>query len=303
MATTPNKGNVTPLPKVTTTKPKAATPAGSDYLTGASRDAAKALIALFTQYGLGSLAPKIIQYLQQGFAADTVALELQDTAEYKQRFAANEARIKKGLPALSPAEYVSTERSYRQLMASAGLPVGFYDKHEDFKSFLENDISPTELKDRIDIATEAVTKAPKETLDFFGRWYDTTDMIAYALDPKRAAPLVEQRLKAAEAAGIGKTQGVDLSQQTAETIGQTGANLSQLQQGLGFVGQEAGNAGKVAEIYGDQPLTADDLVKEAFLNDSSVSQRRTKLASQERATFSNRGGVTAATLGKDGGQI
>ena len=75
----------------------------TDSLTGANRDAAKALVELFKQYGLESLAPKIVEFIQNGYSADTTAILLQDTTEYKQRFAANEARRKKGLPVLSPA--------------------------------------------------------------------------------------------------------------------------------------------------------------------------------------------------------
>jgi hypothetical protein len=287
----------TPLPKIQITT--AADP--TTGLTGAARDAAAALIDLFTQYGLGSLAPKIIEFLRQGYSADTVAIELQNTAEYKSRFIANDARIKKGLPALGPAEYISTERAYRQLMAASGLPIGFYDTHSDFRSFLENDVSPTEVKSRIDLATEAVRRAPAQTKDYFSRWYSSGDMIAYALDPIRAAPLIEQRIKAAEAAGIAGSQGLALTQATAERIGATGSTFDQLQQGLGFVVQEAGVTSKLSDIYGGDNVTTEDLVSEVFQNDQKAAERRRRLASQERAAFGGSSGVNAATLTKDAG--
>lgn len=291
----------TPAPSTpTVAAPKPADPYGN--LDGTNRDAAAYLIDLFKQYGLETLAPQIITMLQNGFSADTVSIELQKSKEYQERFSANAARVKAGLPALSPAEYISTERSYRQVMAAAGLPEGFYDSTSDFKAFLERDISPTELKDRVDIATEAITKAPKDTLNYFSQWYDTADMVAYALDPAKAAPLVEKRIRAAEAAAVAKTQGVDLGQNTAETIGNAGANFAQIQQGLGFVGQELPGVSKTAAIYGET-VTADDLVNEVFQNDATVATKRGKLASQERATFGSRGGVGQATLAKDTGQI
>lgn len=298
MATNPN-GTVTPMPVIQTSKPGDPTA----NLTGATRDAAKALIDLFTQYGLASLAPKIVDFLIKGYSADTITIELQNTSEYKTRFAANAARIKAGLPALSPAEYISTERSYRQIMASAGLPVGFYDQNTDFQKFLENDVSPTELKGRVDTATEALRRAPKETLDYFGQWYNTGDMIAYALDPSKAAPLIEQRIKAAEAAGIAKTQGVGLTQSLAETIGATGSSFDQIQQGLGFVAQESGATTKLSQIYGGDDVTTADLVSEVFQNNGAAAAKRRKLASQERAAFSGSSGVNNATLSKDAGAI
>src|SRR5690348_11115489 len=59
-------------------------------LPGQERDAYAALKTLFDSYGLGSLAPKILQYLQNGFGADTITVLLQQTPEYKQRFAGNQ---------------------------------------------------------------------------------------------------------------------------------------------------------------------------------------------------------------------
>jgi hypothetical protein len=263
------------------------------------RDAGTILSDLFTQYGLGSLAGVITGYIKQGYSADAITVLLSQTPEYKQRFAANDIRIKKGLPALSPAEYIATERSYRQVMSAAGLPVGFYDSNST-SPFLANDMSPTELKQRVDTATTAVNQAPQEVKDYFGQWYGTGDMIAYALDPAKAEPLIEQRIKAAEAAGVGKTQGVSLTQQQAEGIGSnTNLSLDQIQQGMGFVGQNAASTAKLDQIYGDN-VTQDDLVKEVFQNDGQAAQKRQKLASKERAAFNGSGaaGGTALNTGQ-----
>ena len=92
---------------------------------------------MFNNYGLGTLAPKITEYVQQGFSPDTVTLKLQETPEYKQRFAGNESRRKSGLSVLSPKEYLATEDAYRQIMRSTGLPKGFYDSPDDFSKFIE----------------------------------------------------------------------------------------------------------------------------------------------------------------------
>ena len=178
-------------------------PVVPDYLqglTGDQRDIAVAVTNLFRMYGLESLAPKIISFVQAGMSAETISIELTQTPEYKQRFSANDARIKAGLPALSAAEYLATERAYRQVMQAAGLPIGFYDSSSDFTAWLANDVSPTEVKARVDAASEAINSAPAETLDYLKRWYGVGDLVAFALDSKRALPLIEQRISAAEAA-------------------------------------------------------------------------------------------------------
>jgi hypothetical protein len=96
-------------------------------------------------------------------------------------------------------------------------------------------------------------------------------MIAYALDPNKAEPLVEQRIKAAEAAGVGKTQGVQNLQAT----------------------------NKLDQIYGGN-VTQDDLVKEVFQNDAAAAKKRDTLASKERAAFNGSGaaGNTALNAGQ-----
>jgi hypothetical protein len=284
-----------PVPKPPAAKPTPAqTQADVDKLN-AQRDATTILTDLFTQYGLGSLANTIAGYIKQGYSADAITVLLSQTPEYKQRFAANDIRIKRGLPALSPAEYIATERSYRQVMSAAGLPTGFYDSNSDFTNFLANDMSPTELKSRVDTATEAVNQAPAGTLDYMKQWYNTGDLVAYALDPTKAQTLVEQRIKAAEAAGVGNGQGVNLTRQQGELIGATGVNLSQIQQGVGFVGQNIQATNKLDQIYGGN-VTQDDLVKEVFQNDAAAGKKRDVLASKERAAFSGAGGTGGSAL-------
>jgi hypothetical protein len=263
-------------------------------LVGDDRDAAIALTELFKQYGLESLAPQIIKMIQDGFSSDTIAIQLQQTKEYKQRFAANDVRAKNGLSVLSPAEYIATERSYRQIMSNAGLPIGFYDQTSDFTNFLSADVSPTEVKQRVDTVTEAINKAPAATKDYFKQWYNEGDMIAFALDPKRAQPLIDQRIKAAEAAAIGEQTRLNLSQANAEAIGATGASLGDIQTGVNFIGQEQQTTDKLSSIYGGEDVTQADLVQEVF--QGGAGAKRKKLASQERATFSGGSGQTKSSL-------
>lgn len=264
-------------------------------LTGQQRDAAVALTALFKSYGLESLAPRIIDFIKKGYSADTVSVMLQETPEYRQRFKANEARVKAGLSVLSPAEYIATERSYRDIMQSAGLPKGFYDQADDFTRFLSTDVSPTELKSRVDTAAEVVNRADRNTLDYFRQFYSTGDIIAYALDPKRAAPLIEKQLRAASIAGQAKGQMVNIDQATAERLSAMGVSVDQAQQGFGVVAAEQPTVSKLNSIYGAD-VTQQDLVSEVFAGNAQAAERRGRLASRERAAFGGSGGQSAGSL-------
>jgi hypothetical protein len=121
-------------------------------------------------------------------------------------------------------------------------------------------------------------------------------LIAYALDPARAEPLVEQRIKAAEAAGVGKGQGVSLDQTTAELIGQQGQSFDQIRQGMGFVGSNSRPRTSCPHIYGGEDVTQGDLVKEVFLDDAQAAKKRQGLASKERAAFGGSGGAGTSAL-------
>lgn len=304
--------NVAPFPDSTgSTTPPPPTGSGGtgnpliDALTGTARDAAVALTTLFTSYGLGTLAPKIVEYLQNGYSADTISLLLQQTPEYKARFPANDARLKAGLPVLSPAEYISTENSYRQILQSAGLPPGFYDSNDDFTNWISGDVSPTEIQQRVNVAQDLVTNADQSTLAAFKQFYGAGqgDLVAYALDRSVAEPLLEKQYRAAQIAGAAGNNGVTESQAQAEALAAAGISQSQAIQGFGQIGQDQRALQNLNQIYGGN-ATTEDLVNAVFLNQADASQKVNRLASQERAAFGGTTSVGGASLArKDAGQL
>ena len=263
--------------------------------TGAQRDAFAALNQIFTGYGLGSLAPAIAGFLKNGYSADTITLLLRDTPEYKQRFSANDARVKAGLPALTPAEYLATENSYRQIMRAAGLPPGFYDQAQDFHDFIAKDVSPQELQQRVTDASTFVDNATPQQKALFSQWYTKGDMIAYALDPEKAEPLVGKQFTAAKIGGEATTHGLPIGQDMAMQLAQHGVTADQASQGFGVIQTNLPNDQKLAAISG-QSLSAYDEMKEAFFNDGSVTLQRDKLASQERARFGGSSAIGTESL-------
>lgn len=265
-----------------------------DALKGEQRDAYQALKLLFADYGLGSLAPKILEYVQQGYGSDTITILLQRTDEYKQRFAANEARRAKGLPVLSPQEYLATENSYRQLMRAAGLPEGFYDSVDDFKNFLSNDVSPTELKTRVDLANQATqlaNPAVKEALSQMG--ITGPSVTAYFLDPARATTLIQKQMATAQIGAAALQNNLVFNQQRAEMLALSGISAEEAQQGYGAISGFLGDATKLGQIYGDQydQSTAE---AEIFQDSGAAQNQRKRLASRERAQF---GGATGGARG------
>lgn len=265
-------------------------------LTGNNRDAYAAILNMLSAYGLQSLAPTVLGYLREGYSTDTISVLLPETPEYKKRFAGNEARKRAGLPVLSPAEYLSVEDSYRQIMSSAGLPRGFYDSPDDFRKWIEADVSPQEIYQRVQVASEMVNNVDPNVRDTFEQFYSRGDMVAYALDRDRATPLLERQWKAAVAGGQGKSEGVGLTREQAEFVAASGASTEQIRAGVANAAQTARTGGFLGQLYGQQ-YGLDDALQETFGGSTVAAEKRRRLASQERAAFSGAAGATGASLG------
>jgi hypothetical protein len=267
-------------------------------LQGPQRDAFVALNTLFTSYGLGTLAPKIFSYIQSGYSADTIALLLQDTSEYKTRFAGNELRRKAGLAVLNPGDYLATEASYRQIMAAAGLPKGFYDSPSDFTNWIGGDVSPTEVKGRVDLAVSATTQANPYVKQQLALLYgvDESHLNAYFLDQQRALPLLQKQQQTAEFAAAAAQQGLLTDRKRFEDYVTAGFSQSQATQGFQQVAQELPNLQALAARFGTTFGQAEEEQSVFGTSEGAVRKKR-GLASQERAMFSGSSGGAAAGLG------
>lgn len=257
-------------------------------LTGPQRDAASALIQLFGNYGLQSLAGQIINMVKQGFSSDTMSLMLEKTPEYQRRFAANAARQKKGLPVLSPNEYIQTERSYRALLATSGMPKGFYDQQQDFQKFLENDLSPTELGDRIKLWQGEALK-DQAGLDAIRKitGLGASDYAAYLMDPTRATPLLTKASQAVSFAAAAERHGYNVSKQLAVQYGNRDVDASTAEQGFAAIQQVQAETDKLARMYGLGGYDIEDATAEVFGGDQTQAAKRTKATNAEKANFSD----------------
>lgn len=265
-------------------------------LTGTNRDAFMALETLFKSYGLDSLAGKIYNYVKNGYSADTISILLQDTPEYKARFKGNEARLKAGLPVLSPADYINTENSYRQILRQSGLPSGFYDSNDDFTNWISKDVSPTEVQSRVDLATQATALANpyfKTALNQMG--IDDGHMAAYFLDPDKSLPLLQKAAATAAIGGAALSQGLTFNQGYAEQLATIGVTATQAQQGYQQVAQELGTMQNLGALYGQKFGQAEE-EQSVFGTSAEAINKKAALVGREQGSFSGATGGAAAGL-------
>lgn len=267
-------------------------------LTGENRDAFLALNSLFKQYGLESLASKIYDYVKNGYSADTISILLQDTPEYKTRFAGNEARKKAGLPVLSPAEYLATEASYRQIMQQAGLPTGFYDQNSDFVNWIGQNVSPSEIQGRVDLASQATILANPEyrkALNQMG--ISDSDLTAYFLDPKKSLPILQKNAATAAVGAAAIGQGLTFDQSYAAQLASSGISAQEAQQGYSQIANELGTMQSLASVYGGEwtQRTSEEAI---FQGTAEATQKKARLLSQERGAFAGGTGGARGGLGQ-----
>ena len=277
------------------------TVAGADTYTK-RQNAYAVLTATFKQYGIDTLAPKILDYVTQGYQSDTISLLLQDTPEYKTRFVANDARVKAGLPVLSPADYINNENAYRQYMAAAGLPKGFYDQQADFTKFIASDVSPTELNNRIQTAATIIQNTNPMVTQSLQQYYGLSqgDMIAHVLDPEVSRPLIQKQVASAQIGAAAQAQGLGVNATTAENLYGQGVTQAQAQQGFANVALNQTPMQKLAQIWGgDAAVQGQNLVASTFGTAGSAyaEQQIKALTTRETSAFGGSAGAGKGSLG------
>lgn len=262
----------------------------------ADNNAFEAIKNQFIQYGLESLVPKIQEYLEQGITdAATLILMLRQTPEYQRRFPAMAALNQKGV-AITEADYINYERNAGELEQRFALPKGFLTDPTRIQQMLENDVSASELSDRVQLNAAAAYKAPQEVRNAMRDLYglDETSLAAYYLDPDNAVPYLEKQYAAANVAGYAARQRIMLDRSTAEMLAEQGVTADQADQGFQ---QVAGLTG-LSSGQGEQ-ATQSDLIGATF-GDAAAREKVQRVSSGRTAEFKQGGGAATGQSGVTG---
>lgn len=269
--------------------------------TQANQSAYDLMLIQLQQWGLGTFG-NVLRSLIEGGITDSAGLELalQDTQEWKLRFAGNEQLKAQGLGVLSPAEYLALERSYAQIMRNYGLPPGFYDDPSDYAGFIGKNLSPSELQTRVQAYADLANREdPATVAQLNSMGLSRGDLLAYMIDPDRATPLIEQTYKTALLGGAARRAGVVADNSYLGELAAQGITEQQAAQGYGLIAGSLATAENLADIY-DEDYDMRDMESEVFQNNGAAANKRKRLASQERAAFSGSAGVGNLTRNNAG---
>lgn len=270
--------------------------------TGVQQSAFDLMAAVLKDYGLQTLTGALKRLILEGVTDQgTLSAQLQATDEWKTRFAGNEILRQKGLGVLSPAEYLSVERSYGQVLKNFGLPEGFYDDPADYAGWIGNSVSASELQQRASAYSDIANRQdPAVAKQLQSMGMNRGDILAFIMDKDRAQPLIQRKYQKVVLGAAARRAGVASDNNYLGHLSDLGTTEADAIRGFGTVAENLQPTQTLAQIYGED-YTQNDLEREVFDADSTAAAKRKRLASQERASFSGSGGLTGGTLSRKSG--
>lgn len=269
----------------------------------------------FNEADVNKLMTEVDGWISTGLAdagTEPVLMKFRQTETYRNRFAGMEELRSRG-QAISEAEYIQLESSYRNVMSNYGLPTTYYDTPQDYARLIGAGLSVNEVEQRVVAAKQAMNPLVAAELR---QYYDVTegDLTAYMLgltDEKglavASARNQEQIRKQGRAAQIGaaaERAGFSMDREYAERLGGTsvGQTVDPFQMGTlaqleGTFDQARRTANRDATLAGidSETYSERDALAAAFGDDQKklASERRAK---RERARFAGSSGVASSSL-------
>lgn len=263
---------------------------------------AHAIVTNFlAQFGLGSLANWAWQrYAQLGGgpnALNQISVEMVEQPQFQKRFPAYKILAERG-EAMSPAEMINYEQTARQIFHAAGIPNGFYDQPDDLAKFMVNDVSASELQQRVQLASSAALTAPPDVRQQLASLYglDQGHLTAYFLDPKKAEPLLQQTFTAAQIGAQSTRTGFgQLTADQATHLAQIGVSDQTAAQGFGQLGQEAGLFEQ--QVTGESAIDQGTQLAAEFDNSAAAQLRIRRRQESRLADFQGNAGERLGQAG------
>jgi hypothetical protein len=288
--------------------------AGAPSAAGTEAQAARQnafdiLYSQFSQYGLEALVEPLKGLILDNVSPAEFAVRLRQTEPYKKRFAANAQRINKGLKALSEAEYLALEDGYQSIMRNYGLPATYYTKgdmgrQEGFEKFIAGDVSPAELEERIMTAQNRVVNAPPQVKDALKQFYpdiNSSDILAYTLDPEKGLADIRRKVTAAEIGGAAMGAGLATDVGRAEELARFGVTAERAREGYQAAVPIIERGRQLSGFYNESPYTQTTAEEELFglTYAPEATAKRKRLTALEQASFAGQSGMTGGALSRE----
>lgn len=256
-----------------------------------------------------SIADRLIDLVaNQGYTGTAITLELQNTPEFKERFAGIEAYKKafasdiaagKKAAAPTPSDYINLERNYQTVLTKYGL--GELASRDTYAKLIGGDVSLAEVTDRVANVYDRVMNADdvlKQQLTQYFPTFGATDFARTLLTgttPADMAGQLQRKLAAAEISSEAARAGLTTGVERAQELQAMGVSRGIARTGYSKIAEQKTGLERLSSIY-QQDVTGLQTELEAEQFQGLASQRRKKLTEQEKSSFSGKAGTSQSSL-------
>jgi hypothetical protein len=176
-----------------------------------------------------------------------------------------------------------------------------FDSADDFTRLLENNVDPTEVRDRVAAAKLAVNQTDPNVAAQLREQYGitTTDLMAYALDPAKNASYIQKLATSATIAGLSQTAGLGGDparwEQYAQDAINRGMGQGQINEAVQSAAALSATQSRLANIEGDV-FTGNDALDVTMNQDAAKTLASQRRAQREKARFSGSTGIGSGSL-------
>lgn len=292
-------------------------------------DLAMKKLAQYNLQGIGESLKRARAAYPELELADLLFLVEEDdryNAPFKDRFKANELRIKQGLPKLKASEYLKLEQDFARLFTTYNLPA--FKNQSQYDKLIAGDVDIADATDRVVMAYDRVL-TDTSTRNAFRQFYSSitdADIVSALLDPEQQIPALERKVVAAEVGGQALRQGLstslgateDFTRQGerpvsgytnvqrgslgAEALAGEGVTEAAAAAGYERIAEQLPAAEKLSSIYATRTAQVGqrELEQAEILGLESAKRKQRQLAGMEEATFSGQAGTMRTSLGRRG---
>ena len=253
----------------------------------------------FDSWGLGTLAESVKELILDGASDEEVTIKLREKPEYAKRFAGNVDRKKAGLNVYDEGTYLALENSYADIFTSYGqqglLGKTAEEKQANFSTFIGGTIAPTEVKRRLQVATELASSdsATKAAIKQLYPMITDGDLVAYFLKPTETLPKLEVKAQAAKIGGAFLKQGLATDVVSAEEYVAAGVTQEQAQAGAAAVAEVLPRGEFLSDITAGAPEYTQKTAEEVYLKGlASAKRAQDQLRQAEIGRFGGSSGAS-----------
>ena len=294
-------------PLVTTTTAPIVTPGG-----GGNPSALQIITDALTGAGLGSLAANAWAMWNKGYDINAIMDDptngIRASAAYKTVFPAM-AKLNAMGEGITEGQYLAKVQADKEILKQFNVPSGIFDTPDYLGSLMLNHVNTVDLTNRLQAAQDSVLSLDPSILKYGKDSYglDTGNLIAWALDPTKATPIIVQQAKAMQIGGAALQSGFaggmgtngELLASQAEALANQGVTQAQALQGFVQLGQ-MGQYGQMLPGDVSGALTNQQMINAEFNANANDVMALNKVKATRVNEF-NAGGALAANAGGVGG--